>query len=55
MIAICIPDKIDFKTRDKEGPSNYTSGYLSEKNQNPKLKNIGIHVFTAALLTIAKT
>ena len=33
-IAILIPDKIDFKikaiTRDKEGPSNPTSGYLFE-------------------------
>ena len=27
-VAILIPDKIDFKTRDK-GPSNPTSGYLS--------------------------
>ena len=35
-VAILIPDKIDFKTktitRDKEDPSNSTSGYLSEKN-----------------------
>ena len=34
-VAIPIPDKIDFKTkaitRDKEGPSNSTSGYLSEE------------------------
>ena len=36
-VAILIPDKIDFKakaiTKDKEGPSNSTSGYLSEGTQ----------------------
>ena len=34
--------KTDFETkgitREKEGPSNYTSGYLSEVAQNTKLK-----------------
>ena len=37
-VAIFIPDKINFKTkaitRDKEGPNNSTSGYLSQKTQN---------------------
>ena len=37
-----MPDKIDFKTRaitrDKEGPSNFTSGYLSEETQNTNSK-----------------
>ena len=35
-----ITDKIDFKVkaipRDKGGPSNSTSGYLSEETQNTK-------------------
>ena len=34
-LAILIPDKVEFKTkaiRDKEGPSNSTSGYLSKRN-----------------------
>ena len=34
-VGIHMPDKIDFKTRaitrDKEGPSNFTSVYLSEE------------------------
>ena len=37
-VAVLIPDKIAFKTkaitRDKEGPNNSTSGYLSEETQN---------------------
>ena len=41
-VAILVPDKIDFKikamTRDKERPSNSTSGYLSEETQNTDLK-----------------
>ena len=41
-VAILTPDKIHFKnrtvTRDKEGLSNSTSGYLSEEIQNTKLK-----------------
>ena len=42
MVAILLTDKRDFKTkaitRDKEGPSNVTSQYLSEEIQNAKLK-----------------
>ena len=53
-----MPDKIDFKTRaitrDKEGPSNFTSGYLSEETQNTNSKNIHIHTFITTLFTIAK-
>ena len=41
-VAILKPDKIDFKTktitRDREGPGNSTSGYLSPKTQNTKSK-----------------
>ena len=41
-VAILIPHKLDFKTegitREKEGPSNFISGYLSEETQNTKLK-----------------
>ena len=41
-VTILIPDKIDFKikaiTRDKEGPRNSTSRYLSEETQNTNLK-----------------
>ena len=41
-VAILTSDKTDFKTktitRDKEGPSNSTSGYLSKETQNTKLK-----------------
>ena len=37
-----IQDKTDFKTKaittDKEGPSNFISGYLSEETQNTKSK-----------------
>ena len=41
-VAILIPDEINFKTkalkRDKEGPSNSTSGYLTEETQHTKSK-----------------
>ena len=41
-VVMLILDKIDFKTKsistDKEGPSNFTSGYLSEETQNTKSK-----------------
>ena len=41
-IVILVPDKIDFKektvTKDKEGPSYLTSGYLSKQTQNTTLK-----------------
>ena len=57
-LAILIPDIIDFKaktiTRDKEGPSNFTSGYLSKETQNTNLKNTCFSIFFAALFTIAK-
>ena len=37
-VAILIPDKIDFKTKaipkDKEGPSNSTSGHFTEESGN---------------------
>ena len=59
-----MPDEIDFKKgynrrTDKEEPSNSTSGYLSEETQKTKpkklnQKDIYIHIFTAALFTIAK-
>ena len=49
--VILMPDKIDFKTkaitRNKEGPSNSTYGYLSEETQNTKLK---IHIHRLCLL-----
>ena len=58
-VAILISDKIDFKTktitRHKEGPSNSTSGYLSEETPDNKLyKDIYTHMFIAALYIIAK-
>ena len=41
-VAILIPDKMDSKTkaivRDKEGPSNSTSGYILKETQNTKSK-----------------
>ena len=41
-VAIRTPDiinlKQDYTTRDKEGPSNSNSGYLSEETQNTKSK-----------------
>ena len=41
-VALLISDKIDFKTKaitgDEEGPSNFTSGYLSKETQNTNLK-----------------
>ena len=41
-VAILIPDKIDFKTkaitRNTEGPSNFTSGYLFKETQNTESK-----------------
>ena len=41
-IAVLIPHKIEFKTRaitrNKEGPSNSTSEYLSKETQNTNLK-----------------
>ena len=36
-VAILIPDKIDFKTRDKEGSSS-TSWYLLRETKNTTLK-----------------
>ena len=50
MVAILIPDKIDFKakaiTSVKEGPSNSTSGYLSKVTQNTKsIRHIYLHVY----------
>ena len=57
-VAILILNKVDFKTkpitRDKEWPSNSTSGYLPEETQNINSKRICIHMFIAALFTIAK-
>ena len=57
-VAILIPDEIEFKikpvTREKEGPSNSISGYLSEETQNTKSKRSMHHMFIAALFTIAK-
>ena len=45
-VAILIPYEIDFYTkavtREKEGPSNSTCGYLSEKSQNTKSK---MHIY----------
>ena len=58
-VAILTPDKTEFKmkaiTRDKERPSNSTSGYLSEETPDNKLyKDIYTHMFIAALYIIAK-
>ena len=48
LVAVFTPDKIDFKTKaitgDKEEPSNFTSGYLSEETQNTK-SNRHIHSY----------
>lgn len=41
-VQIFIPDKTDFETkaitRDRDGPSNSTSGYLAKQTQHAKLK-----------------
>ena len=41
-VAMLLPHKIDFKTkaitRDNEGTSNFTYGYLLEETQNTELK-----------------
>ena len=56
---VLTPDKTNFKTkaitRDKEGPSNSTSGRLSEETQTLTRKDVYIHMFTEALFIITKT
>ena len=57
-VAILVLDKIDCKTkaieRNKEGPSNSTSGYLFEETQTLNWKAIYIHTFIIALFITAK-
>ena len=57
-VVILMPDKNHFKnkalTRDKEGPSSSTSGYLYEEIQNTQSKRHVILMLIAALFIIAK-
>ena len=54
---IPISDKTDFKpkgiTRDKEGPSNFTSACLYKETQDTISEKVCISMFTAALFSIA--